>query len=216
MSAILRSFWSLQFQSKTTYRNARRFKPSGQEQVASHRSKASNTSRSSSRNARAVLPFSMSALILPGVPTPMCVTPFCSSFTCSSICADKRRTAEWLRTTLAHHRVERDRQLKYLDVFCKEFYCFGCTLEGCQLPGNHRTNSTHGKYIPKVLLKEIQQYGGWVSYLMSSMVRRAELQTISRTTELFSVCCFWILAHLGQTRNNNGKIKQKKKKGVQE
>lgn len=46
---------------------------------------------------------------------------------------------------------------------------------------------------------------------MSSMVRRAELQTISRTTELFSVCCFWILAHLGQTRNNNGKIKQKKR-----
>lgn len=36
---------------------------------------------------------------------------------------------------------------------------------------------------------------------MSSIVRRAELQTISRTTELFSVCCFWIFAHLGQTRN---------------
>lgn len=36
---------------------------------------------------------------------------------------------------------------------------------------------------------------------MSSIVRRAELQTISRTTELFSVCCFWIFAHFGQTRN---------------
>lgn len=40
------------------------------------------------------LPFSIRALIRAGVPTPMWVTPFCSSFTCSSICTDKRQTAE--------------------------------------------------------------------------------------------------------------------------
>lgn len=32
----------------------------------------------------------MRALILPGVPTPTCVTPFCSSFTCSSIYTNVR------------------------------------------------------------------------------------------------------------------------------
>lgn len=64
------------------------------------------------------------------------------------------------------------------------------------------------------------------AYLMSSMVRRAELQTISRATELLSVCCFWTFAHLGQTVKEQMKIinKQamtqkllgKKKKGTEE
>ena len=49
-----------------------------------------------------------------------------------------------------------------------------------------------------------------VTYLMSSMARRAELQTMSRITELFSVCCFWIFAHLGQTNDERKKnMKQK-------
>lgn len=38
-----------------------------------------------------VIPFSIRALILPGVPTPMCVTPFCSRFAASSICTDKKK-----------------------------------------------------------------------------------------------------------------------------
>lgn len=43
------------------------------------------------------------------------------------------------------------------------------------------------------------------TYLRSSIVRSAELQTISITTELFSECCFWIFAHLGQTENKKTK-----------
>jgi len=39
-----------------------------------------------------------------------------------------------------------------------------------------------------------------VAYLMSSMARRAEPQTTSRTTELLAACCLWIFDHLGQTR----------------
>lgn len=49
-----------------------------------------------------------------------------------------------------------------------------------------------------------------VTYLMSSIARRAELQTMSTMTELLSVCCFRIFAHLGQTDGAEGKKKRKK------
>lgn len=49
-----------------------------------------------------------------------------------------------------------------------------------------------------------------VTYLMSSIARRAELQTMSTMTELLSVCCFRIFAHLGQTDGAEGKKKEKK------
>lgn len=45
---------------------------------------------------------------------------------------------------------------------------------------------------------------------MSSMVRRAELQMIRRTTEPFSVWFFWIFAHFGQTSNKKIMFKNKK------
>lgn len=41
------------------------------------------------------------------------------------------------------------------------------------------------------------------------MVRRAELQTMRTTTELFSVCCFCIFVHLGQTWRTKRQLKSK-------
>lgn len=42
--------------------------------------------------------------------------------------------------------------------------------------------------------------------LLSLMSLRVELQTMNKITELFSVCCVWTLAHLGQPeRKEKGK-----------
>lgn len=37
------------------------------------------------------------------------------------------------------------------------------------------------------------------THLMRSIVLRADPQTINNTTDWVWVCCFWILAHFGQT-----------------
>lgn len=37
------------------------------------------------------------------------------------------------------------------------------------------------------------------THLMTSMALRADPQTMSNTTDRVWVCCFWILAHFGQT-----------------
>lgn len=62
----------------------------------------------------------------------------------------------------------------------------------------------------KVMYCRKKKYHRCFTYLMSSMVRRAELQTMSRTTELLFVCCFWILDHFGQTKHNRKKKRKVK------
>lgn len=109
--------------------------------------------------------------------------------------------ATWWTSWLGNH-------LRYLDMFRKKFYCFGSTLEGCELPGDDTgQTATHENKPKKAWGRKFNKDRWRATYLMSSMVRRAELQTMSRTTEPFSVCCFWSLAHLGHTRNNTDKRK---------
>ena len=88
-------------------------------------------------------------------------------------------------------------------MFRKQFHHFGVALEGGQLPVGGDKPGGHFRTRPERYSTERADHvtgrRSVVTYLMSSMVRRAELQTMRRGTEFFSVCCFWTLAHLGQT-----------------
>lgn len=84
----------------------------------------------------------MRALVLPGVPTPMCVTPFCSSFTCSSTCVE---TTQIQLFCYNHHGLRlcaASWSNWYLDVFCKKFHNFSFTLESSQLSEKQNPNNS--------------------------------------------------------------------------
>lgn len=190
MSTILLSFWSLQFQSRTTYLKACRLRPSVEwsdtEQAAEQQQPHRNGSDT-------LIPFSMRALIRPGVPTPMWATPFRSSFTCSSICRKKDSSTTCRRQNDPLH-------LNYLDVLSEQFHSFGLPLERRHLPVDRiqRTALTE-------TFGDISPTADPLTYLSSSMARSAELQTMRITTEPVSECCFWIFAHLGQTLKSRNK-----------
>lgn len=120
-------------------------------------------------------PFCTSCASLPGVPTPMWTTPLPSSFIWSS-------TLMCLANSLA--------------TFTSPLNVVNC-LKTAGTPISTHTH-THTLTLYRRGTRKM------ATNLMRSMVRRAELQTISSRTERGCVCCFCTLAHFGQTSQEKG------------